>query len=311
MKNAKRVLLCNPRGFCAGVERAIEIVELAIKKYGSKIYVKHEIVHNRKVIEDLQSQGVIFIEDLTIPPAGSIIIFSAHGVSAAIEEQAAERNLHIIDATCPLVKKVHNEAKKYDDEEYELIIIGHRHHPEIEGTSGRVKNITHIVENTNDVVNLSLKNPAKVAYVTQTTLSIDDTHEIITALQNKFPLIKGPSLKNICYATQNRQNAVKTVLKEAEILLVIGSHNSSNSNRLRDLGLFHGIPSYLIEDHTQLNPMWFDGKDVIGITAGASAPASLLDGVIEKLHTLYDITVDAEIGIIEDVKFKIPRELER
>jgi 4-hydroxy-3-methylbut-2-enyl diphosphate reductase len=309
-KQAIEVILARPRGFCAGVERAIEIVEQAIKKYGAPIYVRHEIVHNKYVVEDLKTKGAIFVDELSNIPKGAITIFSAHGVSEEVENEAEARGLPTIDATCPLVKKVHNEAMRRDEGGYQVILIGHKGHPEVEGTSGRVKNEVILVQKVEDVDKLEVRDPEKLAYVTQTTLSVDDTKAIIQALKARFPNIQGPELKDICYATQNRQDAVRKLTKEVDVILVIGAKNSSNSNRLRDLGAEIGVKSYLIDGAEDIDPNWFNGVKTVGITAGASAPEVLLEKVLDKLAELFHISIKTMEGIEENVKFKLPKELE-
>lgn len=301
------VYLAAPRGFCAGVDRAIEIVEQALELYGPPIYVRHEIVHNRWVVEELRAKGVVFVKEVNEVPAGGITVFSAHGISEKVENEAKLRDLPVIDATCPLVTKVHNQAKRYEREGYEIILIGHAGHPEVEGTSGRVKQV-HLVENETDVEKLNINAP-RLAYVTQTTLSVDDTKNIIAALTAKFPHIEGPDIKDICYATQNRQQAVKELAKQVELLLVVGSKNSSNSNRLRDLGAEMGIPAYLIDDATDIQPTWLDGVIKVGLTAGASAPEHLVERVITYLETLRATTVRPLQVVDENVYFNLPKEV--
>lgn len=302
------VYLCEPRGFCAGVERAIEIVELALKKYGPPIYVRHEIVHNKWVVEDLRGRGVIFVEDVSEVPDGGITIFSAHGISEKVEDSARLRELPVIDATCPLVTKVHHEAQRYEKEGRQIVLIGHEGHPEVEGTSGRVKTRVYLVQNELDAENLIVEQPENLAYVTQTTLSVDDTRGIITVLERRFPGIKGPALRDICYATQNRQNAVKALKDKVQLLLVIGSTNSSNSNRLRDLGEEMGIESYLIPDASALDPAWLQGKSALGITAGASAPEHLVEGLVTALRNLIGsgLQVMPLETARETTRFKLP-----
>jgi 4-hydroxy-3-methylbut-2-enyl diphosphate reductase len=311
----KKILLIKPRGFCAGVERAIDIVERAIIKYGAPVYVRHEIVHNKKVVEDLKEKGAVFVKELDEVPNGAVVIFSAHGVSEKVERAANVMGLKPIDATCPLVKKVHNQARNYELKDREIILIGHAGHPEVEGTMGRVKKQVHLVQTPDDVRTLQIQDDAPVAYITQTTLSFDDTAEIINALKEKFSNIVGPELSDICYATQNRQTAVKKACEIIDVLLVIGSKNSSNSNRLRDVGQNAGTQSYLINDASDIKNDWFDEgtTKVIGITAGASAPESLVDGVIDYIKRTLDINLvdEQDFGIIENVKFNLPREVIR
>lgn len=303
------IILAQPRGFCAGVERAIEIVEKAISKYGAPIYVRHEIVHNKFVVNYLQNKGAIFVEEIDEIPEGARTIFSAHGVSDQVEENAKKRKLPVIDATCPLVTKVHLQAKKQETQNKQLIIIGHMGHPEVEGTSGKVKQEVIIISEPEEVAAITVKDPKNLAYVTQTTLSVDDTKKVIKALNERFPDIEGPDIKDICYATQNRQNAVRDLAKKVDIILVIGAKNSSNSNRLRDLGEEIGVDSYLINDENDINDSWFAGKRDIGITAGASAPELLVERVINHLGKKFDISLKANTGINENIKFKLPKEL--
>ncbi len=302
------IFLAAPRGFCAGVERAIDIVEQALVLYGPPIYVRHEIVHNRRVVEELRTKGVIFVDEVAEIPDGGITVFSAHGISEKVENEAKLRALPVIDATCPLVTKVHNEARRYEREGHGIILIGHAGHPEVEGTSGRVKKV-YLVENEADVTKLNVEHPDKLAYVTQTTLSVDDTQNIIAALQSRFPAIQGPDTRDICYATQNRQQAVKELAKKVELLLVVGSKNSSNSNRLRDLGAEMGIPAYLIDDATDIESAWIEGVFTIGLTAGASAPEHLVERVIAYLETLRPLTVEHFEVVKENVTFNLPKEV--
>jgi 4-hydroxy-3-methylbut-2-enyl diphosphate reductase len=302
-------MLAQPRGFCAGVERAIEIVEKAIEKFGPPIYVRHEIVHNKFVVDDLKKKGAIFVEEIDDIPENSITIFSAHGVADKVEEEAKKRNLKVVDATCPLVTKVHLQAKKQEANNNEIIIIGHEGHPEVEGTAGKLKNKVYIVSETQDVENLEVKNPNALAYVTQTTLSVDDTKKIIEALNKKFPKITGPDINDICYATQNRQNAVKELAKFTDLILVIGAKNSSNSNRLRDLGNEMGVESYLINNASDIKNKWLENKNSIGITAGASAPEVLVEEVMQYLSERFHTTIKSISGIEENIKFKLPKEV--
>jgi len=303
------IILAQPRGFCAGVDRAIEIVDKALAIYGAPVYVRHEIVHNKWVVEDMRARGVIFVDDVAEIPDGAITVFSAHGISEKVENQARLRELPMIDATCPLVTKVHKEAQRYESEGREIILIGHAGHPEVEGTSGRVKQEIHLVENAQDVATLKVVNPDKLAYVTQTTLSVDDTKEVINALKTRFPTIAGPELRDICYATQNRQNAVRQLAEQVDMLLVIGSKNSSNSNRLRDLSEEIGVTSYLIDDAKNLQPGWFDHVQKVGITAGASAPEHLVQGVIEAIGKIRNVNVTTMEGTHEHTRFKLPPEV--
>jgi 4-hydroxy-3-methylbut-2-enyl diphosphate reductase len=309
MNDTLRIILAEPRGFCAGVDRAIEIVERALQIYGPPVYVRHEIVHNKWVVGDLKAKGVVFVNEVDEIPDGAITVFSAHGISEKVENSAKLRALPIIDATCPLVTKVHREAQRYEADGREIILIGHEGHPEVEGTSGRVKKGVHLVQNENDVEQLRVQNPDKLAYVTQTTLSVDDTKDIITALKKRFPSIAGPELRDICYATQNRQNAVRALARQVELLLVIGSANSSNSNRLRDLAAEIGIPAYLIDDAKGIQPSWFEHIASVGITAGASAPEHLVQGVIHAIGTLRSTVTETMQGTTENTRFKLPPEV--
>jgi len=304
-----KIILAEPRGFCAGVDRAIEIVERALKLYGAPVYVRHEIVHNKFVVDDLRAKGAVFVDEISEIPVGGITIFSAHGVSEKIETEAAARDLPVIDATCPLVTKVHKEAQKYEGEAREIILIGHQGHPEVEGTSGRVKGGVYLVSSKEDVWNLIVKNPEKLAYVTQTTLSVDDTREIINALKSRFPNIAGPELKDICYATQNRQNSVRELAPLVDLMLVIGSANSSNSNRLRDLAEEMGTKSYLINGPQDIETDWLQNITKLGITAGASAPEKLVEDVISHVKSIKTATVETLKGVVEKTKFKLPVEL--
>jgi 4-hydroxy-3-methylbut-2-enyl diphosphate reductase len=302
-----KVVLAEPRGFCAGVERAVSAVEKALEKYGPPVYVKHEIVHNRYVIESLKAKGVVFVDDVASVPSGSVTVFSAHGVSEAVERQAAGRNLLVIDATCPLVTKVHKEAARHEREGREIVLIGHEGHPEVEGTSGRVKNGVYLVESEEQARELAARRPDSLSYVTQTTLSLDDTAAIVDVLKERFPTIKGQGLNDICYATRNRQRAVKQLAAATEAVLVIGAKNSSNSNRLRDIAEECGTPGYLINDADDIDPAWLEGKDVVGVTAGASAPETLVEGVLAYLGARFDVAVEPlPDGEPEDVAFKLP-----
>ena len=302
------VYLAAPRGFCAGVDRAIAIVEQALTLYGAPIYVRHEIVHNKWVVEDLRAKGVVFVSEVEEVPDGGIVVFSAHGVAEKVEAMAKSRNLPAIDATCPLVTKVHNQAKRYERDGYEIVLIGHAGHPEVEGTSGRVERV-YLVERVEDVAALQVQQPDKLAYVTQTTLSVDDTRSIIDALKERFPAIEGPDTKDICYATQNRQQAVKELAKQVQLMLVVGSRNSSNSNRLRDLSVEMGVPAYLIDDATDIQPVWLEGVSKLGLTAGASAPELLVERVIRYLETLRPVTVEPFAVVEEHVYFNLPKEV--
>ncbi|MFQ5346250.1 MAG: 4-hydroxy-3-methylbut-2-enyl diphosphate reductase [Rhodothalassiaceae bacterium] len=304
-----RVLLAQPRGFCAGVERAVEIVERALEQYGPPVYVRHEIVHNRRVVEDLRSKGAIFVEEVDEIPAGALTIFSAHGVSRKVEADAAGRALEVIDATCPLVSRVHHEGQRYARAGYEVILIGHAGHAEVEGTLGQIDGRVYLVGSVAEAERLEVADPERVAYVTQTTLSVDDTRDIIAALKRRFPAIKGPDVKDICYATQNRQQAVRELAAKVDVLLVLGARNSSNSNRLREIAEGMGVPAYLIDDAAALDPAWLDGAETVGITAGASAPEILVDELVARLESLAPIDVVPHNGITENVQFKLPAQV--
>ena len=305
-----RVVLAQPRGFCAGVVRAIDIVERALDQFGKPVYVRHEIVHNRHVVESLKAKGARFVEELHEVPDGAVTVFSAHGVPQSVVNDAAGRGLPVLDATCPLVSKVHGQGKRYVSQGRVLVLIGHAGHPEVEGTMGQVGGPTHLVSSEADVEALNIPKDSKVAYVTQTTLSIDDTRSIIAALHRTFSDVVGPNTSDICYATQNRQTAVRELCKIADIVLVVGAKNSSNSNRLREIGHESGVPSYLIADAGELDRSWLAGKEVIGLTAGASAPEELVLDVIEALR---DIDSDLEVseldGKKENIAFRLPPEL--
>jgi 4-hydroxy-3-methylbut-2-enyl diphosphate reductase len=304
-----RVILAQPRGFCAGVERAIEIVERALKKFGPPIYVRHEIVHNRHVVEDLRQRGAVFVDELDQVPDGAMTIFSAHGVAKKVEQVAAARHLPVIDATCPLVAKVHNEGRRYARQDREIVLVGHAGHAEVEGTIGQVPGTVHLVQTAADVANLQIRDPNKLAYITQTTLSVDDTRGIIAALKARFPTIVGPDVRDICYATQNRQQAVRELAKQVDLILVVGSRNSSNSNRLREIGEELGRPAYLIDDATAMQREWFHNVESVGVTAGASAPESLVRGVLAGLREIGEIEVATLDGVAEDVRFRFPAEV--
>lgn len=304
-----RVILAEPRGFCAGVVRAIDIVEIALQKYGPPVYVRHEIVHNKRVVEDLKAKGAIFVEELDEVPDGAHTVFSAHGVSQEVADTARLRALPVIDATCPLVAKVHKEGQRYAKADYEVILIGHEGHPEVVGTMGRIPGTVHLVSSAEAVADLNVANPAKLAYVTQTTLSVDDTREVIEALRQRFPAVVGPDVKDICYATQNRQTAVRQLAEKVDVLLVVGAQNSSNSNRLREIGEELNVPSYLIDDASALEPEWLVGAEAVGISAGASAPEALVQELITRLGESAEITVEHLDGINENVQFKLPEEL--
>src|SRR6478752_8287477 len=304
-----KIYLANPRGFCAGVDRAIDIVDLSLKKYGAPIYVRHEIVHSRHVVNSLRTKGAVFVEELGEVPEGSVVIFSAHGVAKSVWDEANRRRLHVIDATCPLVIKVHNEVNRDYTQGYELILIGHAGHPEVIGTLGQVPDKFHLVSSVSDVEKLQVENHQHLSYVTQTTLSVDECRDIVAALNRRFPGIKGPHQEDICYATQNRQNAVKELSKLVDVILVIGSPNSSNSNRLRELGEQCGIASYLIDSYRDIDPAWLTDARAVGITAGASAPEVLVTEVVAYLKNYGAEDVEELTVIEEDVEFLLPKEL--
>ncbi|MCY4260651.1 MAG: 4-hydroxy-3-methylbut-2-enyl diphosphate reductase [Rhodobacteraceae bacterium] len=308
-KRPIKIFLPRPRGFCAGVVRAVDIVEKALKLYGSPVYVRHEIVHNRHVVESLRKIGAIFVEEVEEIPVGAVTVFSAHGISRRVQEDAKLRNLHTIDATCPLVIKVHNEARRYARMGHEIVLIGHEGHPEVEGTLGQVKGKITLISTVEEVKTLQPTDHGRIAYVTQTTLSVDDTREIVAALKKRFPEITGPRAEDICYATQNRQHAVKKLMDICELVLVIGAQNSSNSNRLREICETGGVQSYLIPDASAIKLEWFQGVDSVGITAGASAPEILVEGLVSRLNTLFDTTVEDLDVVEENVFFRLPREL--
>lgn len=304
-----RVVLAQPRGFCAGVERAIEIVERALKKFGPPVYVRHEIVHNRHVVESLRARGAVFVDELHEVPAGAMTVFSAHGVARRIEEEAKARDLPVIDATCPLVSKVHNEGRRYAGQGREIVLVGHAGHAEVEGTIGQIQGTVHLVQTVYDVPRLTVADPEKLAYITQTTLSVDDTRHIIAALKARFPAIVGPDVRDICYATQNRQQAVRDLAQAVDMILVVGSKNSSNSNRLREIGQELGKPAHLIDDASDLRADWFAGIRSVGVTAGASAPEKLVQGVLDGLRRFDEIDVSTLDGVEENVRFRFPAEL--
>jgi len=302
----QEVLLAEPRGFCAGVDRAIEIVERALVKFGAPIYVRHEIVHNTYVVNDLKSRGAIFIEELSEVPAGATLVFSAHGVSQAVRQEAAERGFQIFDATCPLVTKVHVEVAKLRREGFEFIMIGHKGHPEVEGTMGQLTDGIYLVEEAADVQHVRVKDPSKLAVVTQTTLSVDDTAEILNAVRKHFPQVREPKKQDICYATQNRQDAVKVLAPQVDVVVVVGSPTSSNSNRLRELAERLGTPGYMVDSTDDLKAEWFEGRDRVGLTAGASAPDVLVQAVITRLRELGATSVRSLPGVEEHVRFPLP-----
>ncbi|MYC26768.1 MAG: 4-hydroxy-3-methylbut-2-enyl diphosphate reductase [Nitrospira sp. SB0678_bin_10] len=305
----KKIYLANPRGFCAGVDRAIEIVEMSLKRYGAPIYVRHEIVHSRHVVNSLRKRGAVFVEELDEVPDGALVIFSAHGVAQRVWEEARRRNLKVIDATCPLVIKVHNEVHRDYSNNYELILIGHAAHPEVVGTLGQVPDKFHLVSSVEDVERLQVENSEHLSYVTQTTLSVDECSEIVEALNRRFPGIKGPHQEDICYATQNRQNAVKELAKFVDLILVIGSPNSSNSNRLRELAERFEVPAYLIDSYQDIQLEWIKDVEAIGVTAGASAPEILVNEVVAYLKGVGAQEVEELTVVEEDIEFLLPKEL--
>jgi 4-hydroxy-3-methylbut-2-en-1-yl diphosphate reductase len=304
-----KVILAQPRGYCAGVVRAIDIVERALEKHGAPVYVRHEIVHNRHVVDSLKAKGAHFVEDLAEVPAGSITIFSAHGVSRAVEDDAQTRGLSVLDATCPLVAKVHKEGQRYVDHGRTVILIGHAGHPEVEGTLGQLSGRVYLVQDQADVSALDIPPDTPLAYITQTTLSVDDTRSTIVALKKRFTNVVGLDTRDICYATQNRQSAVRELSKRVELILVVGASNSSNSNRLREIGAEAGIPSYLVADGSDIDLAWIAGKSTIGVTAGASAPEILVEDVIDTLRAIGPVEVEVLPGVQESVEFRLPNEL--
>ncbi|UFN48015.1 4-hydroxy-3-methylbut-2-enyl diphosphate reductase [Roseomonas sp. OT10] len=304
-----RVLLAQPRGFCAGVVRAIEIVERSLERFGAPVYVRHEIVHNRHVVEALRRKGAVFVEDLSEIPDGAVTIFSAHGVAQSVIDDAAGRGLPVLDATCPLVAKVHMQGKRYVARGRTLVLIGHAGHPEVEGTIGQIDARVHLVSSVEEVAALDLPMDTPIAYVTQTTLSVDDTRGVIAALKARFRDLEGPEVSDICYATQHRQSAVRDLCAQVDLLLVVGGRNSSNSNRLREIGAEYGLPSHLIADGGELDPAWLDGVGTVGLTAGASAPEELVLDVIAALRRHAEIEVQPMSGLREEVEFRLPVEL--
>jgi len=303
------VILAKPRGFCAGVDRAIEIVEQALRLHGAPIYVRHEVVHNKYVVDDLRGKGAIFVEALEEVPLGSTVVFSAHGVSRAVRHESEQRGLEVFDATCPLVTKVHVEVTRLREQGREIVMIGHRGHPEVEGTMGQAQSGMYLVESPNDVANLQVQDEANLAYVTQTTLSVDDARQIIAALKSRYPAIIGPKKDDICYATQNRQDAVKALALECDVVIVVGSPNSSNSNRLREVAQNMGVPAYMVDAAADLDPRWVLGAARVGVTAGASAPEVLVRELIERLRALGATEVREMAGITESVVFPLPKSL--
>ncbi|MEY4598420.1 MAG: hypothetical protein RLZZ445_1217 [Pseudomonadota bacterium] len=304
-----QVLLANPRGFCAGVDRAIEIVERALQLHGAPIYVRHEVVHNKFVVNNLRNKGAVFVEELAEVPSGSTVIFSAHGVSQDVRREADARGLKVFDATCPLVTKVHVEVAKMRNQGREIVMIGHRGHPEVEGTMGQSEGGMHLVEGPDDVNGLKVGDENNLAYVTQTTLSMDDAARTVAALKKRFPKIIGPKKDDICYATQNRQDAIKTLAQRCDVVIVVGSPNSSNSNRLREVAEQLGVPAYMVDNATELQPEWVAGKKIVGVTAGASAPEVLVQAVVERLRSLGANSVSTLDGIPERVTFPLPKGL--
>jgi 4-hydroxy-3-methylbut-2-enyl diphosphate reductase len=304
-----RVILAQPRGFCAGVIRAIEIVERSLERHGAPVYVRHEIVHNKAVVDSLRDKGAVFVDGLDQVPPQAVTIFSAHGVARSVETEARGRDLHVLDATCPLVAKVHQQGRQYAASGRVVILIGHAGHPEVEGTTGQIDGRVLLVGNERDVEALDLAPDTPVAYVTQTTLSVDDTRGVIAALERRFSDIIGPDVRDICYATQNRQRAVRELCRQVDVLLIVGAGNSSNSNRLREIGAECGIPSYLVADGDALDPAWVAGAGTVGITAGASAPEAMVEHVIEALRRLAPLEVSTMDGLVERVEFRLPAEL--
>ena len=307
----QEILLAEPRGFCAGVDRAIEIVERALTRFGAPIYVRHEIVHNTFVVNDLKSKGAIFIEELDEVPPGATLIFSAHGVSKAVQAEAAARGFHVFDATCPLVSKVHIEVAKLAREGYEFIMIGHKGHPEVEGTMGQLEGGIHLVEGVADVATVQPAQTELLAVVTQTTLSVDDAAEITAAVKARFPNVRQPKQQDICYATQNRQDAVKLLSRDVDVVIVVGSPTSSNSNRLAELARKLGVPSYMVDNPCELRAEWLEGRSRVGLTAGASAPEVLVQQVIDRIKALGAVAVRKMDGIVETVKFPLPKGLKQ
>jgi 4-hydroxy-3-methylbut-2-enyl diphosphate reductase len=307
--DAMRVILAQPRGFCAGVVRAIEIVERALQKHGAPVYVRHEIVHNKAVVEGLKAKGAVFVDELDAVPAEAVTIFSAHGVAREVEANAAQRSLHVLNATCPLVTKVHIQGRQYAAAGRVVVLIGHAGHAEVEGTMGQIDGRVLLVQNVREAEQLDLPSDTPMAYVTQTTLSVDDTREVIGVLRRRFSNLVGPDVRDICYATQNRQHAVRALSRQADVLLIVGARNSSNSNRLREIGAESGIPSYLLADGSELDPDWVRDARVVGITAGASAPEAMVEHVVEALRALRPVEVSTMDGLEEKIEFRLPREL--
>jgi len=309
----KEIKLASPRGFCAGVDRAIEIVNRALELYGPPVYVRHEVVHNLTVVANLRAKGAIFVEEVEAVPAGSLVIFSAHGVSKQVRAEAEEKGLRVFDATCPLVTKVHNEVVSFSRDQREAVLIGHAGHPEVEGTMGQYADPSRIylIESVDDVDTLQIQDATQVSYVTQTTLSVDDTAKVIDRLRSRFPLIEGPRKDDICYATQNRQDAVKDLAQECDLILVVGSSNSSNSNRLRELAERLGVRAFLIDNATLIDPVWLEGAEVVGVTSGASAPESLVEEVVARLQLEGPVEVTTIVTREESIEFSLPKALRR
>lgn len=307
---SKTIMLANPRGFCAGVDRAISIVERALEEYGAPIYVRHEVVHNKFVVDNLREKGAVFIEDLNDVPEGATLIYSAHGVSKAVQDEAAARGFRVFDATCPLVTKVHKEVARLDTQGYQIIMIGHAGHPEVEGTMGQLsEGVMLLVETVDDVAGLQVRNPDKLAHVSQTTLSVDETRDIIAALQARFPNIKSPHKEDICYATTNRQEAVKELAAQCDLVIVVGSPNSSNSNRLREVAVLRGVEAHMVDNAGELQRQWFEGKTQVGVTAGASAPEVLVEDVVKTIQSWGHETLREGEGVEESIVFVLPKEL--
>jgi 4-hydroxy-3-methylbut-2-enyl diphosphate reductase len=306
-----RILLASPRGFCAGVDRAIEIVEQALQRFGAPVYVRHEIVHNRHVVESLRAKGAVFVEDPAEVPEGALLVFSAHGVSPAVRQAAAERKLRIVDATCPLVTKVHVEALRFARADHEIVLVGHAGHVEVEGTMGQAPERMHLVQDAADVEKLEVRDPSRLAVLTQTTLSVDDTRDVLEALRRRFPQVQLPRKDDICYATQNRQNAVKQLVRAADVVLVVGAPSSSNSNRLVEIAAKSGARAHLVQSADEIDPCWLEGAACIGVTAGASAPEVLVEQVVERLRSLAggEVRVDSMPTVDEGVVFQLPAEL--
>jgi 4-hydroxy-3-methylbut-2-en-1-yl diphosphate reductase len=304
-----RVILAQPRGFCAGVVRAIDIVERSLQRFGAPVYVRHEIVHNKAVVESLKAKGAQFVDELDDVPGGAVTVFSAHGVARQVESDAAARGLHVLNATCPLVTKVHVEGRKYAAAGRVVVLIGHAGHAEVEGTMGQIDGRVVLVQDVREAEELDLPDDTPLAYVTQTTLSVDDTRDVIAVLQRRFPDLVGPDVRDICYATQNRQRAVRSLCTQVDVLLIVGATNSSNSNRLREIGAESGIRSYLLADGSELDPAWVQGATTVGITAGASAPEAMVEHVIDALRSLAPVEVTTMDGLAENVEFRLPPEL--